>query len=466
MDLFICLISVMYHRILYMLSSYIYLGVLLVIVLPATHLNMYVFAISSDYQLDAIGASNNQMKDIKLPNQSNQIIEQKNSNTEIVIDQQQLDIARKKVDQDILVAKSMQKPDRCNSSYQNSINSQNATQLAQLQINNHSAGIQTQIEVQLNNNQDKELCQLPLQDQIAMISANQAILHRQHNLSAINNNAKQINIKQNNIEQNNIEWAKKQQKPYTINLDATIKHHTTNTQLDTELNHLKDDRIHEDFKQKNYDANHQEYTGKYSDHTNYDLDINQYLFNYNQLSNCRARSASILKNVLWEHARVIIFVSFSIPSSRLKSLLKDAAKINGLIVFRGMLNNSMKLTQKKLIKLKKEYQVEVIIHPQLYQEFAILHVPSFVLAIDKNIANTANIKTDKAINNMDIKIDNNIAEDTGYNIHHNNTDNMWYTKLSGDMSLYFAIDAIRKHTKNSQLSKLAIQYLSKLDQIN
>lgn len=76
----------------------------------------------------------------------------------------------------------------------------------------------------------------------------------------------------------------------------------------------------------------------------------------------------------------IIFMSFSVPDDVWLSLSKEVESIDGLIVLQGVPNNSFKDLAEHLIRLKsKGMNATVQLHPQLFNQYEISHVPSFVL---------------------------------------------------------------------------------------
>lgn len=75
-----------------------------------------------------------------------------------------------------------------------------------------------------------------------------------------------------------------------------------------------------------------------------------------------------------------IFVSLNMKEKNLKLLLREAAKYNGVLVIRGLKNDSMIETVNYLQTLLKEKHEGVIIDPNLFRKYRIDKVPSFVVA--------------------------------------------------------------------------------------
>lgn len=76
--------------------------------------------------------------------------------------------------------------------------------------------------------------------------------------------------------------------------------------------------------------------------------------------------------------QLFVFISFSMPIQSLKQLVMQAARYNGVLVLRGLYRSSMLQTVERLHALRKE-GVRAIIHPQLFAEFEVGAVPTFIL---------------------------------------------------------------------------------------
>lgn len=82
---------------------------------------------------------------------------------------------------------------------------------------------------------------------------------------------------------------------------------------------------------------------------------------------------------------VYIMVSMSMPKQTLLNLIEQAEKIGAPLVFRGMINGSIKNTAQALIDLmgddqEKNKNRSLSIDPTLYSRFNINQVPAFVVA--------------------------------------------------------------------------------------
>lgn len=103
----------------------------------------------------------------------------------------------------------------------------------------------------------------------------------------------------------------------------------------------------------------------------------------------QACKVSLKKQILY------IFVSSSLPKESLKSLLLEAQKIGATLVFRGLINNSFKDTQKYFSEILvsslsiddtsvQDSSVKVIIDPNLFEEYDVKVVPTFIMKEDKS----------------------------------------------------------------------------------
>lgn len=72
--------------------------------------------------------------------------------------------------------------------------------------------------------------------------------------------------------------------------------------------------------------------------------------------------------------QLLVFVSFSMPLQTMKELAVDAEKYNAKLVIRGLVDNSFKKTAEKL----SDFQSGLEINPNLFKEFNVKHVPTFI----------------------------------------------------------------------------------------
>lgn len=88
-----------------------------------------------------------------------------------------------------------------------------------------------------------------------------------------------------------------------------------------------------------------------------------------------------------EEINFYIFASFSLNDNVLKQMIDYAKTYDTQIVFRGLENNSFKLTAEHIQKIVKEDdEASIIIDPTLFTKFEIKQVPSFILAKEEACA--------------------------------------------------------------------------------
>lgn len=98
----------------------------------------------------------------------------------------------------------------------------------------------------------------------------------------------------------------------------------------------------------------------------------------------------------------LVFMSFSVPDDVWLSLSKELESIGGLIVLQGIPNNSFKDLAGHLFRLKnKGMNATVQLHPQLFNQYEVSQVPSFVLREGSSFDKVAgNISVGYALNVM------------------------------------------------------------------
>lgn len=74
------------------------------------------------------------------------------------------------------------------------------------------------------------------------------------------------------------------------------------------------------------------------------------------------------------HNHLLIFVSLSMPKESLKRLYQEAEQQNLPLILRGLKNNSFKETVEAL----KELEIAVQIDPNLFEEYQVKTVPTFI----------------------------------------------------------------------------------------
>lgn len=132
-------------------------------------------------------------------------------------------------------------------------------------------------------------------------------------------------------------------------------------------------------------------------------------------------------------ANLLVFVSFSMPEESLKRLAYETAKAGGTLLLRGFVNDNLKATVEASNKLTN-LGAEVQIHPDLFKDFAVTQVPTFVLSKPGSTAQGCEGKTSC-------------------------TDHL---KLVGDASLRTVLDRMSRES-NSTLANLAQASMNRLE---
>ncbi len=98
--------------------------------------------------------------------------------------------------------------------------------------------------------------------------------------------------------------------------------------------------------------------------------------------------ANDLKDQLKQHIKetseskeeLFVFVSLSMPDETLVALSKEIEESHGIMVVRGVPNNSFKAFAKRILGLReKGFAASLQIHPKLFKEYGVGGVPAFVL---------------------------------------------------------------------------------------
>ncbi len=98
-----------------------------------------------------------------------------------------------------------------------------------------------------------------------------------------------------------------------------------------------------------------------------------------------------------------MFASFSLSDETLAQMLDYAKIYNGIIVLRGIKNNSFKQTSERIQHLTKEgEEAAIIIDPTLFKRYAVERVPSYVLVKQEKcpVGMSCNPSYDKIIGNI------------------------------------------------------------------
>lgn len=86
--------------------------------------------------------------------------------------------------------------------------------------------------------------------------------------------------------------------------------------------------------------------------------------------------------VPWTNAPMVL-VSLSMPDSKIKSLMGEAAKVGANIVLRGAIDNDIGKTVERIRQMSDENQTGGIqIDPTLFRRFKVNKVPTFILPLE------------------------------------------------------------------------------------
>jgi type-F conjugative transfer system pilin assembly protein TrbC len=84
---------------------------------------------------------------------------------------------------------------------------------------------------------------------------------------------------------------------------------------------------------------------------------------------------------LESHSRLLIFISFSMPKESLKALSLQAKKTGGILVLRGLVDNSLKKTLAKIVEIWGHDNLSILtIDPIAFRDFDIQAAPAVVVA--------------------------------------------------------------------------------------
>jgi type-F conjugative transfer system pilin assembly protein TrbC len=82
----------------------------------------------------------------------------------------------------------------------------------------------------------------------------------------------------------------------------------------------------------------------------------------------------------------LVFISFSMPEALIEDYIDEARIYGGVLVFRGLINNSFKQTVTKLKEIEgnngKKSNISITIHPHLFKLYDVKQVPAIVVSKD------------------------------------------------------------------------------------
>ena len=137
----------------------------------------------------------------------------------------------------------------------------------------------------------------------------------------------------------------------------------------------------------------------------------------------RSSHPEILSSSKNQAPKILVFVSFSMPKSSLRTLAKEAVKHNAVLVMRGLKGDSFKTTQQVFLEIVNETDNPKLDHneiaknapqdiqgfevnPELFKTYHIKKVPTFVLV--KNQAEVARLSGNVSLSFAAKKLKENI----------------------------------------------------------
>lgn len=132
--------------------------------------------------------------------------------------------------------------------------------------------------------------------------------------------------------------------------------------------------------------------------------------------------------------QLIAFISLEMPRESLKRILEQASKLDAKVVLRGMRNRSMRQTVAAIQEISAGSQTGAALHPQLFSRFGVNQVPAVVLALPGAL--------------------NGDCQQTSC------SDPRSYAKVSGDVTLDYALDLIARQVP--ELQGAAQMFLAKM----
>lgn len=174
-----------------------------------------------------------------------------------------------------------------------------------------------------------------------------------------------------------------------------------------ELKNKQDQRL-------NFNQDTKEQTNDFNN-INIDSLLNKYTPNWKSFN---TNKALIKKTKSTDVNRVapLVFISFSMPEKLINEYIAEAKLYDGILVLKGLINNSFKETIKKLHKIGNKDKLSIIIHPHLFKLYDITKVPTIV--VSKN-----NIRCIAKYDECD--------------------DSYEYDKISGSITIQYALEKIR-----------------------
>lgn len=120
-------------------------------------------------------------------------------------------------------------------------------------------------------------------------------------------------------------------------------------------------------------------------------DLSQLFKNNHQCVNCWGQDGAAVGE-----SPLRVFMSFSVPHNTWLNLSQELDKVGGVFVLRGLPDQSFQALAQRILKLKESgVNAPIQLDPAKFQDYAIRHVPSFVVAEEKSY--------DKIVGNVSLK---------------------------------------------------------------
>lgn len=130
---------------------------------------------------------------------------------------------------------------------------------------------------------------------------------------------------------------------------------------------------------------------------------------------------------------LLVLVSFSMPEIELRELARQAARIGAPLILRGLVDDSLPATQRKLSSYADIDGASFAVDPTLFRRFGVSAVPTFILPLESLQA----------------------CSDAGCPV-------PTHVKLSGDAGLDHVLDQIGHRAKDAQARQLSMTLRTRL----
>lgn len=131
----------------------------------------------------------------------------------------------------------------------------------------------------------------------------------------------------------------------------------------------------------------------------------------------------------------LLLVSFAMPDSQLVALARDAGRSGTTLVLRGLVDNDLMATSRRIRQLLDASQTEhltLMVDPTLFQRFAVQQVPTLVVSESISACDDTACVTPR------------------------------YAKVAGSAQLGYLLDVIQREARDPAIMNKASQFLSRL----